>query len=159
MKKSIMIIIVAVIAASLFVGLSVTFPYIIFSRSFNNGGTGETLQTSQTSYPYDCALPANSSMWSCATLPQGYKIAPRLPGAPPAVCPTQMTAAACQLFQQTYGNGVCDPNETSITAPLDCSCPGATTPDWYTGRCAAPTTVCQAVAQAEISDLYNNTKP
>jgi|SRR5579875_1320275 hypothetical protein len=160
MKKIVLVVIVAVVAAGLAIGLTAAAPYIFtMSTSSQNGGSGQTLQASQTTYPYDCALPANSSMWNCATLPSGYKIAPKLPGAPQAVCPSQMSAAACQLYQQTYGNGVCDPNETSITAPLDCSCPGATTPDWYTGRCAAPATVCQAAAQAEISQLYNSTKP
>ncbi len=95
------------------------------------------------SVPYDCPTPAISTQYACDQLPQGYKLAPKLPNAPPVYCLSGMTASACALLKQTYANGVCDPNETVWTAPLDCGCTGELTGDPFTGRCAAPATVCQ----------------
>jgi len=55
-----------------------------------------------------------------------------------------MNASACSLLKQTQNNGVCDPNETATTSPLDCGCGGANVPDPYTGRCGSPASVCLA---------------
>ncbi len=94
--------------------------------------------------PYDCPKPSENSQLLCDILPAGYQIAPRLPNAPAAYCFTNMSATACTLLKQTQSNGVCDPNETWKTDPLDCGCTGALVPDPYTGRCAAPASVCLA---------------
>ena len=96
--------------------------------------------------PYDCPRPAANSQLLCDILPAGYMstLAPRLPNAPPAYCLTNMSDTACALLKQTQSNGVCDPNETWKTDPLDCGCTGALVPDPYTGRCAAPASVCLA---------------
>lgn len=149
------------IIALLGVGLSVSIPYLLQpknNQTTTTSGPGTvSLLTTNTGPAYDCSLPAVNSQLSCATLPLGYKIPPRLPDAPPAVCPSGMTSAACALFKQTYGNGVCDPNETSIDAPLDCSCPGALTPDPYTGRCTDPASVCQVNAAIEAAEATNST--
>ncbi len=99
---------------------------------------------------YYCAKPAVNSQNFCDQLPPGYQIAPRLPNAPSAPCRAGMTDSACQLLKQTYVNGVCDPNETVWTDPLDCGCTGAVVGDPFTGRCGAPATVCQVQAQAEV---------
>ena len=76
-------------------------------------------------------------------VPTGYKIAPREPNSPIFPCPTGMSSAECQTFQQTCGNGVCDPNETCGTCPIDCPITGSMVCDPYTGRAGAPASVCQ----------------
>jgi hypothetical protein len=156
-----MVLIVVVVVAILAIGLIASLPYFLQYKSSHTTITSSpgtvTLLTTNTGPAYDCSLPAVNSQLSCATLPPNYKIPPRLPGAPPAICPTGMTAAACALFQQTYGNGVCDPNETSLDAPLDCSCPGTLTPDPYTGRCTDPASVCQVAAAIEAEQAMNST--
>jgi hypothetical protein len=76
-------------------------------------------------------------------IPAGYKIAPREPNSPVFPCPTGMSAAECQVFQQTCGNGICDPNETCSTCPVDCAVTGSMVCDPYTGRAGAPASVCQ----------------
>lgn len=92
--------------------------------------------------PYDCPKPSANSELLCDILPVGYQIAPRLVNAPPPYCLAGMSTAACALLKQTQANGVCDPNETYDTSPLDCGCNGALVPDPFTGRCAAPASVC-----------------
>ncbi len=98
---------------------------------------------------YACTSPAINSQNFCDQLPTGYKIAPKLPAGPSASCRAGMTASACALLKQTFANGVCDPNETVWTDPLDCGCTGAVVGDPYTGRCGAPATVCQLQALQE----------
>ncbi|HXW36793.1 MAG TPA: hypothetical protein VEJ36_02675 [Nitrososphaerales archaeon] len=75
-------------------------------------------------------------------LPQGYKAAAHLPNAPTWPCPAGMSASACAQFQQTCGNGICDPNESCQTCPIDCAPSGDATCDPYTGRIGAPVNVC-----------------
>src|SRR5579863_1924249 len=78
--------------------------------------------------PYDCSLPAVVSDLACAPLPAGYVIPPKLPNAPASPPrPAYMTDAAYALLTKTYGNGICDPNETFLTSPLDCAAYGAVT--------------------------------
>ncbi len=127
--------------------------YVVTSQGWvpTNSGQVQTSTQSQppssqgspTNLEYDCAKPAIQSQYVCDQLPPGYKIAPRLPVAPQAQCSSQMTQSACALLKQTFGNGVCDPNETVWTSPLDCGCGGASVGDPYTGRCGTPATVCQ----------------
>jgi|BEDMetMinimDraft_2_1075160.scaffolds.fasta_scaffold00463_10 hypothetical protein len=159
--KNVIILVVIAVAVVLAIGLSATLPYFLVKHPSSQGGTnnsqGSVLNYGASQPPYDCAYPAIDSDLSCATLPPGYNISPKLPGSPPVVCPAGMTSDACSLLQKTEGNGVCDPNETPFTAPLDCNCPGALSPDPYTGRCASPATVCQAQAAAEV--ITNSTKP
>ncbi len=109
------------------------------------GGQGtESVQGPSAVPPYDCPKPSENTELLCDILPAGYQIAPRLPNAPAAYCLSGMSATACALLKQTQSNGVCDPNETWKTDPLDCGCTGALVPDPYTGRCAAPASVCLA---------------
>ncbi len=93
-------------------------------------------------FPYDCSVPANDSQLTCAALPSGYVILPRSAAAPQPSRPGGMTDAAWALLQKTYGNGVCDPNETWYTSPLDCSATGTMVNDPWTGRPNAPASVC-----------------
>jgi hypothetical protein len=86
-------------------------------------------------------------------IPSGYKIAPRLPDAPIFPCPPGMSTSQCQLFQQTCGNGVCDPNETCQSCPIDCLVTGALTCDPYTGRPGSPASVCQITQLQEQAQL------
>jgi hypothetical protein len=86
-------------------------------------------------------------------IPQGYKIAPREPDAPVFPCPTGMSSVQCQQFQQTCGNGVCDPNERCDTCPIDCSVSGALVCDPYTGRTGSPASVCQISQQQQQAQL------
>jgi hypothetical protein len=116
---------------------------------FNTNPATASSQTGTTSPnsgppPFDCPKPSANSELFCDILPAGYTIAPRLPNAPQAYCLTGMSPTACSLLKQTQSNGVCDPNETWKTSPLDCGCTGALVPDPYTGRCAAPASVCLA---------------
>jgi hypothetical protein len=106
----------------------------------------QTNQASPTNLQYDCSKPAVSSQYSCNQIPTGYQIAPRYSVGIEAYCPAQMTQSACALLKQTYNNGVCDPNETTFTSPLDCGCTGSLVGDPYTGRCALPASVCQLAA-------------
>jgi hypothetical protein len=76
-------------------------------------------------------------------IPAGYDPAPHLPDAPTYPCPSGMDPAACAVFQQTCGDGVCNPNESCATCPLDCGISGQLTCDPYTGRPGAPISVCQ----------------
>ncbi|HZW84752.1 MAG TPA: hypothetical protein VFE91_02475 [Nitrososphaerales archaeon] len=108
------------------------------AKSQAQGGPNSTVQ------PYDCPKPSANSELLCDILPANYVIAARLPNAPPAYCFNGMSDAACALLKQTQSNGVCDPNETWKTSPLDCACTGALVPDPYTGRCAAPASICLA---------------
>jgi hypothetical protein len=95
------------------------------------------------SFAYGCAKPSISSQLSCDQLPPGYVILPREPNAPAAPRLANMTDSAFALIQKTYGNGVCDPNETWLTSPLDCGVPAALVADPYTGRAGSPAVVCQ----------------
>ncbi len=83
-------------------------------------------------------------------IPAGYPIVGREPSAPIFPCPAGMDSAQCQLFQQTCGNGVCDPNERCNTCPFDCPVSGALVCDPYTGRASAPANVCQITPQQPI---------
>ena len=130
--------------AVLGLGVSGLFYYGFPPFSVQGGSTAGPQAPSNTQY--DCATPAINTQNFCDTLPQGYKIPTRLPNAPPAACPSGMSASACQVLKLTYGNGVCDPNETVWTSPLDCGCGGANIGDPFTGRCGAPATVCQLAA-------------
>jgi len=76
-------------------------------------------------------------------VPAGYALAPHYPNAATYPCPSGMDPSQCKLFQASCGNGVCDPNESCATCPIDCGIPGQLTCDPYTGRAGAPISVCQ----------------
>ena len=93
--------------------------------------------------PYDCGTPAALTTLLCDKLPPGYVIFPRLSNSPAPTRPSNMSDSAWLLLEKTFGNGVCDPNETWITDPLDCAAPEIAIQDPYTGRPGVPATVCQ----------------
>jgi hypothetical protein len=76
-------------------------------------------------------------------IPSGYSLAPHLPNAATYPCPSGMDSSQCATFHQSCGNGVCDPNESCATCPIDCGVSGQLTCDPYTGRPGAPISICQ----------------
>lgn len=137
-RTALLIALVAVLGVGAFVWFN-TNP-----STANVGTTSGGIQGPTAIPAYDCPKPSANSELLCDILPAGYTIAPRLPNGPAAYCLKDMSAAACTLLKQTQTNGVCDPNETWRTSPLDCGCTGALVPDPFTGRCAAPASVCLA---------------
>ena len=75
-------------------------------------------------------------------IPSGYVLAPHYPNAATYPCPAGMDASSCKQFQASCGNGVCDPNESCATCPIDCGVSGQLTCDPYTGRPGAPISIC-----------------
>ena len=131
--------VVAVVGIALFMVIAQTGTF--FGRPSQS--TGQSSQsTAGPDMSYDCARPANATEWSCDQLPAGYQIAPKLVNVPDYTCPAKMTQSACELMQRTYGNGVCDPNETLWTNPLDCGCSGSQMGDTWLGRCGNPAQSC-----------------
>ena len=120
------------------------------TQTTSQGGQNAPAETG-----YACSKPAINSQNFCDQLPPGYQIAPRLPAGPAAYCRAGMIDSACALIKQTFANGVCDPNETVWTDPLDCGCTGAVAGDPFTGRCGSPATVCQLQALQEDQAAYN----
>jgi hypothetical protein len=109
-------------------------------------------QISQSTQSTQIFTTSNSSTTAYFTkylgyIPSGYSVASRLPSAPVFPCPSGMSSTQCSLFQQTCGNGVCDPNERCNTCPFDCPVTGALVCDPYTGRPSAPASVCQITPQ------------
>jgi len=112
--------------------------------------TGQSVGSTQTSVSSSLSAGHTSSIDTSKYLgyiPSGYVIAARSPNAPVFPCPAGMNTQQCELFQQTCGNSVCDPNETCQTCPIDCGASGAMVCDPYTGRPGAPASVCQVVIQ------------
>jgi hypothetical protein len=139
----------AILAMSL-TSQSVNSPSTLTTNSSNqSGSSGNGANDSVVGYQVGYT-PEGAWTKYLGYIPAGYKIAPREPNAPVFPCPTGMSAAECKVFQQTCGNGVCDPNETCSSCPIDCTTTGSMTCDPYTGRPQAPASVCQ-VQVAELS--------
>ena len=143
-------IIIAVVAIVVVAGGILAYSMTTQTNATTSGvtatsSTGVTLTTAQTSGA------ASNASWDkyLGYIPQGYQVSPREPNAPVFPCPSGMSTAQCQQFQQTCGNGVCDPNETCSSCPIDCGVTGSLVCDPYTGRGGAPASVCQVqLAQA-----------
>lgn len=86
-------------------------------------------------------------------LPKGYQLAPRTPNVPSYPCPSNFNATLCAQFKASCGNGVCDPNETCSSCPIDCGVPQGLACDPYTGRASGVGGVC------ELAIPYSNTQP
>lgn len=86
-------------------------------------------------------------------VPAGYTVAPKLAGAPNYPCPSSLNSTQCAQFQASCGNGVCDPNETCSSCPIDCGVPAGLSCDPYTGRASGVGGVCQ------VGIPYTNTGP
>jgi hypothetical protein len=107
-------------------------------------GFGHTLSNQSCSMSID----VQNATWNkyLGYIPSDYCIAARGPNSPIFPCPTGMSTTQCQVFQQTCGDGVCNPNETCSTCPVDCGVTGGMVCDPYTGRAGAPASVCQVQA-------------
>jgi hypothetical protein len=93
-----------------------------------------------------CTQPEGAWADYLGYIPSGYTLAPHYANAPTYPCPSGMNAQQCALFKSSCGNGVCDPNESCATCPIDCGINGQLTCDPYTGRPGAPISVCQVAA-------------
>ncbi len=143
------------IAAVAIITLSITFGaaglYYYTSPQTSVLGTPSTLSThvatsgkNITGWQDSNGQPAGAWAEYLGYIPQGYVAAPHQSNAPTFPCPAELSAGACVLFQQTCGNGVCDPNESCSTCPIDCAPSGNLMCDPYTGRPGTPASVCQA---------------
>ena len=86
-------------------------------------------------------------------IPKGYAVTPLLPSSPSYSCPSNFNSTLCAQFKASCGNGVCDPNETCSTCPIDCGVPQGLSCDPYTGRASGVGGVC------ELAIPYSNTQP
>lgn len=86
-------------------------------------------------------------------LPAGYQLSPLLPSAQAYPCPSNYNSTQCTQFKTSCGNGVCDPNETCGSCPIDCGVPQGLSCDPYTGRASGLGGIC------EIYIPYNNVNP
>jgi len=86
-------------------------------------------------------------------VPSGYTVAPLLPNSPAYPCPSNYNSTQCAQFKASCGNGVCDPNETCSTCPIDCGVPQGLSCDPYTGRASGLGGIC------ELTIPYTNTNP
>jgi hypothetical protein len=93
-----------------------------------------------------CTTPQGAWADYLGYIPAGYTLAPHYANAPTYPCPSGMNPQQCTLFKSSCGNGVCDPNESCATCPIDCGINGQLTCDPYTGRPGAPISVCQVAA-------------
>src|SRR5438034_9640029 len=122
----------AILIVMLLVGGGTLFYVYYVPGTVQNGQTSQSStqisstinQGSPSNLAYDCATPAYLSQYGCDQLPEGYQIPAKLPIGPQAYCSKDTTQSACALLKQTFGNGVCDPNETVWTSPVDCGCTG-----------------------------------
>jgi len=90
-----------------------------------------------------CLQPEGAWALYLGFIPSGYVLAPHYATTPDYPCPAGMNTSQCATFQSSCGNGVCDPNESCATCPIDCGVVGQLTCDPYTGRAGAPNPVCQ----------------
>ena len=131
----------------------------ITSTSVGSSATSSTSQTAANSTQTGQAGPAGGSCtrnaqgqctqptgaWAdyLGYIPAGYTLQPHYLNAYTYPCPSGMNTQQCTLFKASCGNGVCDPNESCATCPIDCGISGELTCDPYTGRPGAPVSVCQ----------------
>jgi len=94
-------------------------------------------------YQNSAGQPEGAWAYYLGYIPSGYVAAPHYANAATYPCPSGMDSTQCALFKQTCGNGVCDPNESCATCPIDCGISGELTCDPYTGRAGAPISICQ----------------
>jgi hypothetical protein len=87
-------------------------------------------------------------------IPTGYTLAPLYANVPDFSCPSGMSTTQCALFKQSCGNGVCDPNESCASCPIDCGTTGSLLCDPYTGRPGIPSSVCQAIVEANGNGAF-----
>lgn len=100
--------------------------------------------------------PCNMNSANCQYLgyiPKGYTVSPLLPAAPSYPCPSNYNSTQCTQFKASCGNGICDPNETCGSCPIDCGVPQGLSCDPFTGRASGLGGVC------EVMIPYTNANP
>ena len=138
---------IALIALILLLAAGGILFYVISAPSTSSQ---QTLQSTQITTTGNASTTADTAKY-LGYIPSGYSITPHEPGAPVFPCPSGMNSTQCSQFQQTCGNGVCDPNERCDTCPIDCAVSGALVCDPYTGRPSAPASVCQITPQQPVT--------
>jgi len=113
------------------------------TNSSQTGQTGPAGGSCARNAQGQCTQPQGAWADYLGYIPAGYTLAPHYPNAPAYPCPSGMNPQQCTLFRASCGNGVCDPNESCATCPIDCGINGQLTCDPYTGRPGAPISVCQ----------------
>jgi hypothetical protein len=119
---------------------------IVASSTSNQTGTNSSSPAS--GYLDSSGQPQGAWADYLGYIPSGYVLAPHYLGAATYPCPSGMDPASCTQFKASCGNGVCDPNESCQSCPIDCSIPGQLTCDPYTGRAGAPISICQLALNA-----------
>jgi len=114
---------------------------------------GGTSQSAAPECGYQDASGRPQGCWSryLGFLPGGYVLPPHCVNCPMVPCPSGMNLGECKQFRASCGNGVCDPDESCSSCPIDCL-PGQLACSSYTGRPMAPTMsdICQVTPNATI---------
>jgi hypothetical protein len=146
-SESATVVAVAIIAA---LGGLAMYLYTSPSETGNTSSSAglDSSSTSQSAAPpagYQDSTGQPQGMWSdyLGFIPRGYVLAPKINQGATYPCPDGMDADQCQQFQASCGNGICDPNESCFSCPVDCVPPGQLTCDPFTLRVGSPTGVCQ----------------
>ena len=113
------------------------------SAANSNAGAGPAGGSCVNNAQGQCETPQGAWADYLGYIPAGYVLAPHYAIAPTYPCPAGMNSQQCSIFKASCGNGVCDPNESCQTCPIDCGINGQLTCDPYTGRPGAPISVCQ----------------
>jgi len=146
--------VVTAVAVLLVGGAAAVYLYTSAPKStFTSTGETQTGASSQsqaspsgyctTNAQGQCTGPQGAWSDYLGYIPSGYVTVPHSLNSFTYPCPSGMDQTQCQQFQASCGNGVCDPNESCTTCPIDCSVPGQLTCDPYTGRAGAPISICQ----------------
>ena len=138
--------IIPVLAAVLVVS-GVGFYTVIspFGPNHANSSSSTSGVKGASGYQFPDGTPEGSWAAYLGYIPQGYKVIPLNGASAHYPCPSGMNATQCAVFDQTCGNGVCDPNETCNSCPLDCPTTGAQVCDPFTGRGGSPASICQQI--------------
>jgi hypothetical protein len=129
-----------------------TSPQMTTSASTGTSDSTSMRGTSQLTLPCGYQDPSEQpkGCWAdyLGYLPAGYVLAPHYPNGAVYPCPQGMDVNMCRHFQASCGNGVCDPNESCSTCPIDCFASESQICNSYTGRTGNPTGVCQVTLNA-----------
>lgn len=102
--------------------------------------------------PLGSSFPSSTAHY-LGYIPKGYSTSPLLSsGVAPLVssiqkfpCPSNFNSTQCTQFRASCGNGVCDPDETCSSCPIDCPVPQGLVCNADTGRAGSPVEVCDVV--------------
>jgi hypothetical protein len=148
------VIAVLIVVGATMVYLHTSIPVATTSLFSSNPADGnKSLTRSSQSAPPACGYQDSSlqpqGCWAdyLGYVPAGYVIPPHYPNGGIYPCLPGMDAGYCKQFQASCGNGLCDPNESCSTCPIDCLASGQTC-DAYTGRAGNPGGVCQVTLNA-----------